>query len=119
MKNQWSKPLVLKSYKYKGFIIEYWEQSFSTNYSVVWHHEFVGFKNGERVTSKSNQHRRYTDCINEIKQIIARNKKGFYFCGKEVSWEEIPIDVRKHDYPYYFDDNGNDCFPIVTDKRLK
>ena len=76
-------------------------------------------KNGERVTSESNQHHRYTDCINEIKQIIARNKKNFYFCGKEVSWEEIPIDVRKHDYPYYFDDNGNDCFPIVTDKRLK
>lgn len=47
------------------------------------------------------------------------NKKDFYFCEKEVSWEEIPIDVRKHDYPYYFDDNGSDCFPIVTDKRLK
>ena len=35
MKNQWTKPIVLKSYKYKGFIIEYWEQSLSTNYSVV------------------------------------------------------------------------------------
>ena len=74
MKNQWSKPIVLKSYKYKGFIIEYWEQSFSTNYSVVQHHEFVGFKNGERVTSESNQHRRYSDCINEIKNIL-KNKK--------------------------------------------
>jgi hypothetical protein len=70
MKNQWSKPTVLKSYKYKGFIIEHWEQSFSTNYSIVWHHEFVGFKNGKRVTSELNQHRRYTDCINEIKNII-------------------------------------------------
>ena len=61
-------------YEYKGFIIEYWEQSFSTNYSVVWYHEFVGFKNRERVTSESKQHRRYTDCTNAIKNIIKHGK---------------------------------------------
>lgn len=115
----WSKPGVLKTYKYKGFIIEYWVQSCSSSYSVVYHHEFVGFKDGKRVTSEKNQHHRYSDCVREIKNIIERNKKGFYFAGEEVSWEEIPLNVRKHDYPYYFDKDGNDCFPIVMDERLK
>ena len=41
-----------------------------------------------------------------------RNKIGFYFAGEEVSWDQIPLSVRKHDYPYYFDKDGNDCFPI-------
>lgn len=43
-----------------------------------------------------------------------RNQKGFYFGGKRVSWNEIPLDVRKHDYPYYFDKNGNDCYPQIV-----
>lgn len=115
----WSKPSVLKTYKYKGYTIEYWVQSSSSPYSVVYHHEFVGFKDGKRVTSKKNQHDKYSDCVREIKNIIERNKKGFYFAGEEVSWEEIPLSVRKHDYPYYFDEKGNDCFPIVMDERLK
>lgn len=70
----WSKPQVLKTYKYKGYVIEYWEQSCSSLYSVLWHHEFVGFKNGKRVTSEKKQHHRYSDCVNEIKQIIANGK---------------------------------------------
>lgn len=43
-----------------------------------------------------------------------RNKIGFYYCGEEVSWNDIPLSIRKHDYPYYFDKNGNDCFPEVV-----
>lgn len=43
-----------------------------------------------------------------------RNKKGFWFCGEDVSWNEIPLGIRKHDYPYYFDKDGNDCFPEVV-----
>lgn len=70
----WSKPHVLKTYKYKGFIIEHWQQVCSSSYSVVWHHEFVGFKNGKRVTSVKNQHQRYSDCVNEIKNIIENGK---------------------------------------------
>lgn len=53
--------------------------------------------------------------IDDNGEYIERNQKGFYFCGEEVSWEEIPLDVRKHDYPYYFDKNGNDCYPIVQE----
>lgn len=48
--------------------------------------------------------------------IRERNKIGFYFCGEEVSWEQIPLLVRKADYPYYFDKEGNDCFPINQEK---
>ena len=40
-----------------------------------------------------------------------RNKINFYYDGKEVSWDEIPLDVRKHDYPYYFKDDL-DCYPL-------
>ena len=39
------------------------------------------------------------------------NKINFYYDGKEVSWNEIPLDVRKHDYPYYFKDDL-DCYPL-------
>lgn len=45
-----------------------------------------------------------------------RDKKGFYHCGKEVSWNEMPLDVRKHDYPYYFEDDV-DCFPFNVGKQ--
>jgi len=43
-----------------------------------------------------------------------RNKIGFYYCGEEVSWNDMPLNVRKHDYPYYFDKDGNDCYPKVV-----
>ncbi len=49
---------------------------------------------------------------------IERNKIGFYFEEKEVSWNDLPLSVRKHDYPYYFDKDGNDCFPYIQDTRL-
>lgn len=45
---------------------------------------------------------------------IGRNKIGFYYCGQEVSWNDMPLSIRKHDYPYYFDKNGNDCFPEIV-----
>ncbi len=46
----------------------------------------------------------------------ARAKKGFYWNNKEVSWEEIPLEERKHDYPYYFK-NGLDCYPFVVEPK--
>lgn len=42
-----------------------------------------------------------------------RNLKSFYYENKEVSWNELPLDVRKHDYPYYFDENGVDHYPMI------
>ena len=44
----------------------------------------------------------------------ARNEIRFRYSYKEApcSWNELPIEVRKHDYPEYFDKEGNDCYPI-------
>ena len=63
----WSKPTILKAYKYKGCIIEYIEQSCSNHYSVYWHHEFRALKDGKIIT---NGHMRYSDCVRELKEII-------------------------------------------------
>ena len=39
------------------------------------------------------------------------------FAGKDsVSWEELPLDVRKHDYPYYFI-GDLDCYPFDVEKQ--
>ena len=68
----WSNPLVLKKYKYKGYVIEYIEQSCHDKCSVYWHHEFRAFKDGELVT---RNHRRYSDCIYELKKITENGKQ--------------------------------------------
>lgn len=44
----------------------------------------------------------------------ARGKPAFLYCGETVAWQDIPLYVRKHDYPYYFDKEGNDCFPEIV-----
>lgn len=45
-----------------------------------------------------------------------RNKKDFYCAGKEMSWNEMPLAVRKNDYPYYF--KGDlDCYPFNVEKQ--
>ena len=41
-----------------------------------------------------------------------RNAKLFVYGGEVISWNEIPLHIRKHDYPYFFDEEGNDCYPI-------
>lgn len=59
-------------------------------------------------------------CKNELKDYIdaERNKKSFYYCGKEVSWNEMPLDVRKHDYPCYF--NGDlDYYPFNAENNVE
>ena len=44
-----------------------------------------------------------------------RKYKAFYCQGIEASWEDmyhiIGKDAMMHDYPYYFDENGNDTYP--------
>lgn len=40
-----------------------------------------------------------------------RKVKNFHYLGEIVSWEELPMDVREHDYPYYFNEKGEDCYP--------
>ena len=57
----------------------------------------------------------YNNTIN-MKHTDERNLKSFYYENKEVSWNELPLDVRKHDYPYYFDENGVDHYPMIMIK---
>lgn len=45
-----------------------------------------------------------------------RNKVDFYYNDKEVSWNDIPYDVRKHDYPYHFI-GDLDCFPFFVSEH--
>ncbi len=56
--------------------------------------------------------------LSELGKYIAdkRSEVGFYCNHKEVSWNEIPLEDRKHDYPYYFDGNI-DCYPFVVRKQ--
>ena len=54
----------------------------------------------------------YNNTIN-MNHTDERNLKSFYYENKEVSWNELPLDVRKHDYPYYFDENGVDHYPMI------
>ena len=63
----WSEPGVLKSYKYKGYIIEYIEQSSTSRYSTHYHHEFRALKDGKVVTKG---HRRYSDCVFALKKTM-------------------------------------------------
>lgn len=41
-----------------------------------------------------------------------KKAKCFYYEHKRVSWDEMPMEVRKNYYPYYFDKEGNDHYPI-------
>jgi hypothetical protein len=67
----WSEPGVLRSYKYKGYIIEYIEQSCFNHYSVYHHHEFRALKDNKVVTKG---HMRYSDCVYELKKLIENGK---------------------------------------------
>lgn len=55
---------------------------------------------------------------NRLLQYITkeRNKVDFYYNDKEVSWNDIPYEVRKHDYPYHFI-GDLDCFPFFVDEH--
>lgn len=54
-----------------------------------------------------------------FKNIIDKIKKrDFLYNGQEVSWEGLPLEVRKHDYPYYFDGKGRCTYPNKAKKGV-
>ena len=79
--------------------------------------------------------KKYRDCQKTIKELeerlgyysvfyklednvinLARKTATFIYNGRDdVTWEELPLEIRKHDYPYYFNDKGEDCYPYCTD----
>ena len=50
-------------------------------------------------------------------RVIAKARTAtFIYDGRDdVTWNELPLEVRKHDYPYYFNKNGEDCYPYCVD----
>ena len=50
------------------------------------------------------------------KSMKERDEKSFLYMGREASWNELPYEVRKHDYPYYFD-GDLDCFPFIQENH--
>lgn len=48
-----------------------------------------------------------------------RKAKCFYYDHKRVSWDEMPLEVRKEVYPYYFDGEGNDHYPVSQEPHEK
>ena len=79
--------------------------------------------------------KKYRDCQKTIKELeerlgydsifyklednvinLAQKTATFIYNGRDdVTWEELPLEVRQHDYPYYFNKNGSDCYPYCTD----
>lgn len=78
--------------------------------------------------------KKYRDCQQTIKELESRlgyypvfhelenniinqsRKATFIYNGRDdVTWDELPIEIRKHDYPYYFNKAGEDCYPYCTD----
>lgn len=61
--------------------------------------------------------RGYKNCESFFKPFFEhiRNVKSFYCQGVEASWEDmydlIGKEAMMHDFPYYFDKDGNDIYP--------
>ena len=53
----------------------------------------------------------FKNIIDKIKNTNDNKGKDFFYNGQEVSWEGLPLEVRKHDYPYYFDSKGKCTYP--------
>lgn len=58
--------------------------------------------------------------VAEIKVVYPDNPKrkeiGFYYNKKKVSWEDMLLADRMHDYPYYFRD-GMDYYPFMPEQK--
>ena len=67
----WSKPCILKEYKYKDYIIQKINQVSISKFSVHHRTRFRGIKNGKIVTK---EYIKYSQCINELKFIIKNGK---------------------------------------------
>lgn len=49
----------------------------------------------------------------EYAESSRKDKQAFIYLGDIVSWEDMPLEVRRDEYPWYFDEEGNDWFPYI------
>jgi len=97
----------------RKFLIDYFEIIKSTLSDGVW----KGFQIEKILAFIKNQKEQKPV---EIKVVYPDNPKrkeiGFYYNKKEVSWEDMSLADRMHNYPYYFHD-GMDYYPFIPDAK--
>lgn len=68
----------------------------------------------KELQDKLGYHKVFYDMENRV--IAKAHAATFIYNGRDdVTWSELPLEVRKHDYPYYFNKNGEDCYPYCVD----
>lgn len=68
----------------------------------------------KELQDKLGYHKVFHDMENRV--IEKAYTATFIYNGRDdVTWNELPLEVRKHDYPYYFNKDGEDCYPYCVD----
>ena len=68
----------------------------------------------KELQDKLGYHKVFYDMENRV--IAKAESMTFIYNGRDdVTWNELPLEVRKHDYPYYFNKDGEDCYPYCVD----
>ena len=68
----------------------------------------------KELQDKLGYHKVFYDMENRV--IAKAYTATFIYNGRDdVTWNELPLEVRKHDYPYYFNKDGEDCYPYRVD----
>ena len=68
----------------------------------------------KELQDKLGYHKVFHDMENRV--IAKAYTATFIYNGRDdVTWNELPLEVRKHDYPYYFNKDGEDCYPYRVD----
>lgn len=64
---KWTKPSVIKTYKYREYMIEHRVQHFVNSYSCTPSFEFVGLKDGKVIVENCHS---YTECKKKLNGIM-------------------------------------------------
>lgn len=89
---------------------------YEDNFEFDAEYNVVVFKAADRMPDYSDWNNNYPHGI-PWKENKPRKATFMYNGRDDVTWDELPIEVRKHDYPYYFNKAGEDCYPYITDIR--
>lgn len=68
----------------------------------------------KELQAKLGYHKVFYDTENRI-TAKAHAATFIYNGSDDVYWNELPLEVRKHDYPYYFNKTGEDCYHYRVD----
>ena len=74
------------------------------------------FSDSEKTISEMEEKFGASECFQKLRNEVFNHRRNstFIYNGRDnVTWDELPLEVKKHDYPYYFNEYGEDCFPYV------